>query len=392
MADVDPGQEPAPAPSEAIGGKQGRPGLSYVLPLRWTEPGPIEELAAYLRSLAPVVDEVLVVDGSPSPLFGHHAAALRGVARHLAPHPDLDFRMGKVNGVVTGVREASHRWLVLADDDVRYDAPALRRTAALLAEADLVRPQNYFDQLPWHARWDTARSLLNRVFTGDPTFPVGDFPGTLAVRRETFLASGAYDGDALFENLELMRTVRAAGGTVLTPLDLYVARRPPSAAHFLSQRVRQAYDDFAIPARIGAFLAVVPLAVDSLRRGQGRRLGAAGLFSILLAEIGRRRAAGAERFPLSGSLMAPAWIAERSICAWLALGAKLRGGVRYGNGRLDHSATSMRRLRRRYSESKSSDGFSANGRPLSDGFSANGRPLSARKPTALCVPSQKGRI
>ena len=348
-------------------------GISYVVPLRWTDPGPIEELADYLRLLATEVDEVLVIDGSPVPLFDRHATALRDIARHLRPHSDLNFRMGKVNGVVTGVREASHRRLVLADDDVRYDPPALRRTVRLLAEADLVRPQNYFDELPWHARWDTARSLLNRVFTGDPTFPVGDFPGTLAVRREAFLASGAYNGDALFENLELMRTVRAAGGVVLTALDLYVARRPPSARHFFSQRVRQAYDDFAIPARIGAFLAVAPLAAYSLRRDRGRRLAAAGLASVVVAELGRRRAGGVERFPPSCSLLAPAWICERSICSWLALGAKLRGGVRYGEGRLSHSATSMRCLRRSY------DAVSAGGSSRSEA----GRPLSARNPIAL---------
>lgn len=349
------------------------PGVSYVVPLRWTEPGPIEELADYLRLLATEVDEVVVVDGSPAPLFDRHATALRNIARHLPPHSDLDFRMGKVNGVITGMREASCQRVVLADDDIRYDPPALRRTVRLLAEADLVRPQNYFDELPWHARWDTARSLLNRVFTGDPTFPVGDFPGTLAVRREAFYASGAYDGNALFENLELMRTVRAAGGVVLTPLDLYVARRPPSARHFFSQRVRQAYDDFAIPARIGAFLAVVPLATHSLRRGRGRRLAAAGLASVVVAELGRRRADGAERFPRSSSLLAPAWICERSICSWLALGAKLRGGVRYGEGRLSHSATSMRRLRLNY-DSVSASGSSEAGAE---------RPLSARNPIAL---------
>ncbi|HEY6551528.1 MAG TPA: glycosyltransferase family 2 protein [Solirubrobacterales bacterium] len=349
------------------------PGVSYVVPLRWTEPGPIEELADYLRLLATEVDEVLVIDGSPAPLFDQHATALREIARHLAPHSDLDFRMGKVNGVVTGVREALRQRVVLADDDVRYDLAALGRTVNLLGEADLVRPQNYFDELPWHARWDTARSLLNRVFTGDPTFPVGDFPGTLAVRREAFHASGAYDGDALFENLELMRTVRAAGGVVLTPLDLYVARRPPSARHFFSQRVRQAYDDFAIPARIGAFLAMGPLAAHSLRHHRGRRLAAAGLASVIVAEVGRRRAGGAERFPPSCSLLAPAWICERSICSWLALGAKLRGGVRYGEGRLSHSATSMRRLRRSY------DSVSVGG---SSGAAA-GRPLSARNPIAL---------
>ena len=323
--------------------------VSYVLPLRWVESGPIEELSAYLRSIAGAVDEILVVDGSPVPVFAEHAAALHGVARHLAPHPDLDFQMGKVNGVLTGVRECSGELIVLADDDVRYEPSTLRRTVGLLDGADLVRPQNHFDEMPWHARWDTARSLMNRVFTGDPAFPVGDFPGTLAVRRGAILATGGYDGDALFENLELMRTIHAAGGRVATPLDLYVPRRPPSAAHFLSQRVRQAYDDFAIPARIGTFLALAPLAAHSLRRGRVHRLLIGALASILVAEIGRRRAGGATRFPVSGSLLAPAWVAERSLCSWLALAAKLRGGVPYGDRRLRHSATPLRRLRRRHS-------------------------------------------
>lgn len=322
--------------------------LSYVLPLRWAEPGPIEELSAYLRSIAGVAGEILVVDGSPAPVFAEHAAALRGTARHLAPHRDLVFRMGKVNGVLTGVRECSGELIVLADDDVRYDPLTLRRTVELLDEADLVRPQNYFDELPWHARWDTARSLLNRVFTGDSAFPVGDFPGTLAVRRSALLATGGYDGDALFENLELMRTIRAAGGRVATPLDLYVSRRPPSAVHFLSQRVRQAYDDFAIPARIGVFLTLVPFAAHSSRRGRVHRLLIGTLASMALAEIGRRRAGGATRFPVGSSLLAPAWVAERSLCSWLALAAKLRGGVLYGGGRLRHSATPLRRLRRRH--------------------------------------------
>jgi hypothetical protein len=277
--------------------------------------------------------------------------------------------MGKVNGVITGVRESEGELIVIADDDVRYDRASLRRTLALLAEVDLVRPQNYFDGLPWHARWDTARSLLNRVFTGDPAFPVGDFPGTLAVRRDAFLRSGAYDGDVLFENLELMRTIRAAGGTVATPLDLYVARRPPSAAHFLSQRVRQAYDDFAVPLRFAVFLAIPPLAAELVRRHRGRWLGLAALASIAVAEVGRSRAGGRSHFPLSGSLLAPVWICERSLCCWVALAERRAGGVRYGGRRLPHAATSLRRLRRRYSEASSA--------------ASSGSPLSARNPIAL---------
>jgi hypothetical protein len=249
--------------------------------------------------------------------------------------------------------------VVIADDDVRYDWAALARTVELLGDADLVRPQNYFDELPWHARWDTARTLLNRVFTGDLGFPVGDFPGTLAVRRSSFLRSGAYDGDALFENLELMRTIRAAGGTARSPLDLYVARRPPTTAHFLSQRVRQAYDDLGVPLRIAAFLAVGPLTAAAFHRHRGRSVAFGAATAIGVAELGRRRAGGKERFPASASLLAPAWVAERAVCAWLALGARARGGVRYGTRRVKRSATPVRQLRKR---------------------------------TALCVPSQNGRI
>jgi hypothetical protein len=350
-----------------------KPSIAYVLPLRWQEFGPIEELVAYLGSLHNEVDEIVVVDGSPPSVFETNAAALRGVATHIQPHPELDFRMGKVNGVITGVRECRGERIVLADDDVRYDPSTLRRTAALLDQADLVRPQNYFDQLPWHARWDTARSLLNRVFTGDLNFPVGDFPGTLAVRRDSFLSSGAYDGNALFENLELMRTISVAGGRVLTPLDLYVARRPPSTSHFYSQRVRQAYDDFAIPARIATFLAVGPMAIAALWRGRGRRVAAGAIASIGLAELGRRKAGGAQRFPFSGSLLAPVWMAERSLCAWLALGAKLRGGVRYGDRRLPLSATPVRELRRRYESRVEGDSSGSESRSAA----GVGTPLSA---------------
>jgi hypothetical protein len=68
----------------------------------------------------------------------------------------------------------------------------------------------------------------------------GDWPGTLGVRRSVLMRTGGHDGTAVFENLELVRTVCAAGGRELIPLYLYVARRPSTARHFLSQRVRQA--------------------------------------------------------------------------------------------------------------------------------------------------------
>ena len=314
-----------------------REALSYVVPLRWDADRGLDELSAYLRRVAARA-EVIVVDGSPSQNFERHAERLAGVARHMRPHDDLHFAFGKVDNVTTGVREASHEFVVLADDDVRYDAETLGHVAELLRSADLVRPQNYFDPLPWHARWDTARTLLNRAMGGD-------YPGTLAVRRSHFLEMGGYDGDVLFENLELMRTVAATGGTVHTALGLYVRRVPPSAGHFLSQRVRQAYDDFALPWRMACWLCIVPgLAIARAQRA-GKPVLAAALGLIGLAELGRRRSAGSRFFPASSSLLAPAWALERGICAWLAVLNRIRrGGQPYGDAFIVRSATPAREL------------------------------------------------
>ncbi|MFC4019859.1 glycosyltransferase [Micromonospora sp. GCM10011542] len=335
-----------PTPGDRSAGRR-RPGvrsrrlpLAYVLPLRWSDDADLAELTGYLRWLRGLA-EVTVVDGSPPELFARHAAAWRGLVRHLPPDPALHGVNGKVTGVRTGLRAARHEHVVIADDDVRYDEAALREVHRLLSRADLVRPQNYFDPLPWHAWWDTGRTLLNRALGAD-------YPGTLAVRRSTFLAMGGYDPDVLFENLELIRTVRAYGGTEATPAGLYVRRLPPDAAHFRGQRVRQAYDDLAQPARLLTSLAVVPaLAAALASRRHGLLLGAVAT-TIGLAELGRRRAGGTAVFPPSTALAAPLWLLERGVCGWLALGRRvLFGGVRYAGGRVRRAAHSERTLRRR---------------------------------------------
>ncbi|NUP68640.1 MAG: glycosyltransferase family 2 protein, partial [Nonomuraea sp.] len=268
--------------------------LDYVLPLRWDDDSGLDELTAYLRRLSRHI-RVTVVDGSPPDLYARHARRWRGLVRHVPPAGELSFANGKVNGVTTGLRLAGGDRVVIADDDVRYEPYALAALHDLLGRAELVRPQNYFDPAPWHARWDTARTLLNRCLGGD-------YPGTFGIRRSFFLAMGGYDGDVLFENLELIRTVRAWGGRELRPPGLYVRRLPCEARRFWGQRVRQAYDDFAQPVRLAGFLSVLP-ALALLRRRLPVVAAGAGVL-VALAEAGRWRAGGRRVFPVSASLFA----------------------------------------------------------------------------------------
>jgi hypothetical protein len=316
--------------------------LTYLVPLRTGADEDISELADYLADLRTHVGEVIVVDGSDPCVFAQHRARF---------HPDVVVMTpecvtpnGKVGNVVTGLRHARFEYVVIADDDVRYRPIQLRQLAERLAGADVVRPQNYFDELPWHARFDTARTLIARA-TG------ADWPGTLAVRRSSALPG--YAGDVLFENLELVRTITARGGVEAVALDIYVARRPPSTRHFLGQQVRQAYDEFARPARLLSSLLVLPGATWLVGRRRGRALAGAYCAVAFVAEAGRVRASGRSVFPLSATLLAPLWVLWRSACSWLALGARLRGGARYRDGRIRRAATP-----RRYTRSSTTTGIS----------------------------------
>ncbi|HEV7722403.1 MAG TPA: hypothetical protein VGO60_14015, partial [Iamia sp.] len=209
----------------------------------------------------------------------------------------------------------------------------LERAHAVMAGTDLaaLRPQNRYCEMTWVARWDTGRTLIQRALGGD-------WPGTVVVRRAALL-DGGYRGDVLFENLELERALRARGGTIAVDLRLVVDRVPPTPRHFLGQRVRQAYDELARPAHLAAELALLPAVVIGGRRA----IAALAVGSVVVAEVGRRRADGRVSYPPTSALWAPAWVAERAVTSWLALGSRLRGGVRYRDGRLRVAATPARR-------------------------------------------------
>jgi hypothetical protein len=290
----------------------------------------------YLRSVAGFrhVTEVIVVDGSDPARFADFELRCGHAVRHVTVDPDLQrLANGKVAGVLTGLRLATQDHVVIADEDVRYDEATFDALRCLLDRATVVRPQNYFAPLPWHACLDTARTLINRV-TG------GDWPGTFGVRRAALERTGGYDGNVLFENLEMVRTIKAAGGVEVCPLDLFVRRLPPRANHYWSQRVRQAYDEFARPVRLVTWLALGPLMVLVTARYGWIGAGIAVVLPMAVAEMGRRAGGGVRVFPVAATLAAPLWVVERAVCAWIAVAARLvLGGIPYRGAVLRRAAT-----------------------------------------------------
>lgn len=313
---------------------------SYILPIATDNDEGLNELTTYLCELAKILD-VIVVDGSPDHVFRNHYQHWGDACSHVSVDSDLVTGNGKVGGILTGIRLAQHERIIVADDDVRYGVVELAQVLSYLEDFDVVRPQNYFQPVPWHALWDMGRSLVNRM-TG------GDWPGTFAIRASALRATHGYRGDVMFENLEMVRTITVAGGREVAPLDVFVRRRPPPANHFFKQRTRQAYDEFARPTRAVLQLALLPVLLGATIQKRWRFLIVTGFAVAAVAEAGRRRGGGVRVFPVTASVLAPAWMLERAICMWIALAEHVRhGGIAY-RGLYLPAGSCTRHLRGRY--------------------------------------------
>lgn len=326
------GEGPASGALNGEGAAQTAPRCTYLLPIRRVRASADEmaDFAAYFRLLASAGCEVLVVDGSPAEVFDEHDRAWRAHARHVKVDPQYRYLNGKVNGIHTGVDLATCERIVVGDDDIRYTAANIDRMCRLLDQHEMVRPQNYLSPLPWWARMEAARMLLNRAI-----LRTGDYPGTCGFRRSTMLRVGHYDGDVLFDNEEIVRHFALRGADICNALDFFILKRPPRLSKWWEQRPRQAYEDFVMRAKTAFFLALLPvglaLAVLAGAKAAAIYAGIVAACSILLALRGRR-AGGQRFFPAWLSLYAPLWMLERSLSVYWALYWRVvHGGYPFGD-------------------------------------------------------------
>lgn len=305
---------------------------TYVLPIRRIRfnPSDAEALRRYVNMLEETGCEVIIADGSAPGVFDEYSNVLGAVCRHVRVDRRFGYLNDKVNGIYTGIELASFDRLIVADDDIRYSTGNIRSIMHLLDHNEVVRPQNFFDPLPWWAKMEAARMLINRAL-----LPAADYPGTCAFRRARMLAAGPYDGDVLFDNEELIRHLAQDGCTLAYATDLFVRKCPPSFPKWIEQRPRQAYEDFGMRLKTTLFLVLLPLffLIGSL-------FGIAGVvvflltlsvLATLLATRGRARGEARQFFPAHCCFFAIFWMLERMLSTYWALYWYLtRGGYPFG--------------------------------------------------------------
>jgi len=305
---------------------------AYVLPIRRTRfnPGEATGLRRYVETLKEAGCEVIVADGSAPGVFDQHTAVLGPSCRHVRVDRRFGYLNDKVNGIYTGIELASFDRIILADDDVRYSVANIRAVMRLLDHHDVVRPQNFINPLPWWAKLETARMLINRAL-----LPAADYPGTCAFRRPRMLAAGRYDGDVLFDNEEIIRHLAQDGCRIAYANDLFVQKCPPTFLKWTEQRPRQAYEDFGMRLKTALFFVLPPLSF-LVAKGFGIR-GVAIFFLALsflassIAARGRARGRAREVFPLHCCFFAGFWMFERTLSTYWALYWYLtRGGYPFG--------------------------------------------------------------
>jgi hypothetical protein len=306
---------------------------TYLLPIRRAvfSEAEAQEFVVYFEMLRAADCELIVVDGSPPEVFAQHHALWSPLARHETVDKRFGYKNDKVNGIHTGVELATCEKIVLADDDIRYTAADLEKMRALLDEYEMVRPQNYLSPLPWWARMESARMLINRA-----TLKTGDYPGTCAFRRSTMLRLGHYDGDVLFDNEEIIRHFARFGASVHYAIDFFVQKRPPTLRKWKEQRPRQAYEDFGLRGKTALFLILPMLIIASAFVA-----GTAGfmlcvvlisIFATALACAGGARGEAGEYIPGWICLYAPLWVFERSFSTYWAVYWYFRhGGYPFGD-------------------------------------------------------------
>jgi hypothetical protein len=260
---------------------------------------------------------------------------LEGLPRVDHFRPGREFRTG-ANGKLNNVRAAMPRchgdYVLMLDDDYRPTTETIALLRSRLAPGRVVR----------------AITRLSRPGLADLVERAGMFTG-LALAPDYFCGNLAFDRalttagfprtDGLFDELSLMRELRALGGEGHMVTEPWFPVAAVGRGKFLQQRVRYAYEMLKHPWRSMPYFAVVPTLAwlvvawppAALALAAGLTIGAA-----LLGLLGQWRYP--RLAPAFTWLLAPIYFWFIPFAMWFALGFYLTGGMPYGGRRVKRPA------------------------------------------------------
>jgi hypothetical protein len=284
-------------------------------------PGDLRGLGGYLSGLSVADCDVVIVDGSPRPLFERNRRTLRWVGRHVAVRAKHRAPNGCIDPIRAAVDLAACEKVIIAGTKVRYAGEALASICELLDGHEVVEPQDYFEPLPWWSSIEAGRMLVHRGVE-----PLPDHGATFGIRRSAVRGLRAIDS-LVAPGEDHVRRLSSVGAEVHSAAEVFVRRLPPPLAEWIGDRPRQADDDFSLPVKSAFFFALLPIALLLAAFGGFRAVGGYGgaiAFGALALAL-RGRAGAKPFFPLRACLAAPLWVLERSVSVYWALLRKLRG-------------------------------------------------------------------
>jgi hypothetical protein len=285
-------------------------------------PDALRQFANYLSTLGLADTEVVVIDPSPRLQFELNARIVRWVARHLPVRQEYLSPGGTIDIVRTAMMAASCEKVIVATEDVRYTPEAIAQLCELLDAHEVVEPQDYLEPLPWWGGIEAGRILLHRGIEPQP-----DHGATFGFRRSMVRslrqlgAADVHDDQA--------RRLASVGAEVHPASEVFVRRQPGALADWLIERARQAEDDFVLPMKTAFFFALAPVLLLLVLLG-GLRLAGAYAAVVAFGAVAlalRGRSGASSFFPLRAALLAPLWVAERSISVYWALARRVRGAA-----------------------------------------------------------------
>lgn len=251
--------------------------------------------------------DVVVADGTPPVQAARNECTLRWVARYVRAGAS------RIDVLELAQTLAVSQKIIVARSNVRYELEDIDRILTLLDEHEVVEPDLYIAPLPWWGAADAARILIHRAIDAE-----GSADMTFAFRKTALRGlrnAEVSGGDAPMDRL------REGGAEIHHPANLFVRRVPAPAHEWWAESLAAARADFLSPVKTLGFSALLPsLLVLWAFGGWAMTTIVAATMTlsvIVLAAHGRRGAAAF--YPFHVCLVAPLWIAERSLAVYWVL-------------------------------------------------------------------------